>query len=151
MGKMDLSEEEQLQLRNKAKSELDRLQGLLSDRMAMELVEQFKSKFSVCEIVYKIILEEHQFRKKGERPSRMIISMNQVPFALEFAGYNFDKNLLSKLFASKTRVGNRSAKDLRNSLTHSLKQSAVNELTERFAELNGYMDAFLEVIGNQDA
>lgn len=145
-----LSVEEQLVLRNKAKSELLRLDALLNDGDNQERISRFKEKFSVCEIVYKVVLSEHQFNKKGKRPERMQVDMNQAPYALSFAGYDFDRELLTKLFGSEERVGKRSVKKLRDALTHSLKPSAIEELKNREKELYGYMNSFLDKIRNYD-
>jgi hypothetical protein len=77
--------------------------------------------------------------------------MTQVPYALEFAGYDFEKDLLTKLFCAEEKIGNRSVKKLRDSLTHSMNDKAVNELSDRYEELNGYMDSFLGKIRTFDA
>ena len=69
------------------------------------MIDNYKEKFSLCEIVYKIIFDEHQFKKTGEHPQRMQIKMTQVPHALNFAGYTYDKNLLTNLFGGEDRVG----------------------------------------------
>jgi hypothetical protein len=57
------------------------------------MIDNYKEKFSLCEIVYKIIFEEHQFKKTEEHPQRMQIKMIRVPHALKFAGYTHDKNI----------------------------------------------------------
>lgn len=145
-----LTEEEQLILRNKAKAELERLETELSDLETKKMIDNYKEKVSLCEIVYKIIFNEHQFKKTGEHPQRMQIKMTQVPHALNFAGYTYDKHLLTNLFGGEDRVGRRTVKKLRDALTHSMSKSAVEELRSREQELHGYMDEFLNVIKNFD-
>jgi hypothetical protein len=145
-----LSVEEQHQLRDKAKTELLRLQALVSKEETKRMVDDFKEKFSICEIVYKIILEDHQFNKIGKRPERMKVTMTQVPYALDYAGYDFDRDLLTRLFGAEEKVGIRSVKKLRDSLTHSMNQRAVEELTNRCEELHGYMDSFINKINTYD-
>ena len=54
--------------------------------------------------------------------------MTQVPHALNFAGYTYDKHLLTNLFGGEDRVGRRTVKKLRDALTHSMSKSAVEEL-----------------------
>ena len=76
--------------------------------------------------------------------------MKQVPAVLKFAGYTFDKSLLTELFGTREKVGNRTVKSLRNSLTHSLNENSIKELENRFNKLNGYMDQFLSVILSSD-
>ena len=51
-----LTDEEQLVLRNKAMAELEQLETELSDLETKKMIDNYKEKFSLCEIVYKIIL-----------------------------------------------------------------------------------------------
>ena len=141
---------EQLALRNRAKTELERLDGILLDKDLKILVDDFKDKFSVCEIVYKVILEDHQYNKYGIHKDRLQVSMKEAPYVLTYEGYDFDKKLLSHLFGSEEHIGKRSVKKLRDSLTHSMNKSAVDELIKRNGELNGYMENFLKKIRNFD-
>lgn len=153
MGKKvtPLQPNEQLLLRKKARSELLRLEQIISDSDIIRLVDCFKDKFSVCEIVYKVILEDHQFNKTGVHKERLTVSMNEAPHALRYAGYDFDRELLTKLFGAEERIGKRSVKKLRDSLTHSMNEKAIKELDERYEEMNGYMDQFLSVIKDFDS
>lgn len=145
-----LSANEQLILRNKAKEELTRLNAIKQNENTIKLIEDFKTTFSFCEILYKIILDDHQYNKTGKHPERMLVTMTQVPFVLDYAGYDFDKEMLKKLFGSEEKVGVRSVKKLRDSLTHSLNQRAIDELFNRKDELYGYMNEFLEKIDRYD-
>lgn len=143
--------EKQFALREKAKSELERLEDVYSDDVKREKIQRFKEKFGICEIVYKVILDDHQFNKTGKHPERMKVDMTQVPYALTYAGYDYDKNLLINLFGREDRKGRRSVKKLRDSLTHSMNQNAIDELLDREAELYGYMDLFLAKIRDFDS
>ena len=146
-----LTAEQQLSLRNKAKDELLRLEAVCNDNETRERINSFKEKFCICEIVYKVVLEDHQFNKNGKHLDRLNVYMTQVPYVLNYAGYDFDKQLLTHLFGAEDRIGNRSVKKLRDSLTHSVNENAINELIDREAELNGYMDQFLSKIRDFDA
>lgn len=141
-----LSAKDQLALRNKAKAELERLEKILADEATKKMVDDFKDHFSVCEIVYKVVLEDHQFNKYGVHKDRLQVSMKEAPYALTYAGYDFDRKLLTNLFGAEDRVGKRSVKKLRDALTHSISKSALNELKVRETELYEYMDGFLEKI-----
>lgn len=57
---------------------------------------------------------------------------------------------LKKLFGAEEKIGSRSVKKLRDSLTHSMDDKAVNELSDRYEEMNGYMDSFLNKIRTFD-
>lgn len=151
MALTQLDETQKLSLRNRAKDELVRIEKLVADKDKKKLIDDFKEKFSICEIVYKVILEDHQFNKTGQHLERLQVTMTQVPHALAYAGYDFDKDLLTKLFGAEEKIGSRSVKKLRDSLTHSMNEKAVNELSDRYEELNGYMDSFLSKIRTFDA
>ena len=146
-----LNSDEQRNLRNKAKAELERLEAVYSDEPVREKIDKFKNLFSACEIVYKVILEDHQFNKTGEHPTRMVISMKQAPYALSYAGYDYERDLLANLFGAEDRVGRRSVKKIRDLLNHSVNQSVVKELMDREAELFGYMNSFLNKIRYYDS
>ena len=77
--------------------------------------------------------------------------MTQAPHALTYAGYDFDKNLLTHLFGAEKRIGRRTVKKLRDALTHSVNQKAIDELIDREEELHGYMDQFLSKIREFDS
>lgn len=70
--------------------------------------------------------------------------MKEAPYALTYAGYNFDRKFLTNLFGAEDCVGKRSVKKLRDALTHSISKSALNELKVLETELYEYMDGFFE-------
>ena len=39
-----------------------------------KMIDDFKDKFSVCEIVYKVVLEDHQFNKYGVHKERLQVT-----------------------------------------------------------------------------
>ncbi|HZJ68820.1 MAG TPA: hypothetical protein VFD28_02290 [Candidatus Eisenbacteria bacterium] len=151
MAIKQLDEAQKLALRNRAKDELVRLQKLVSEKETKRMIDNFKEKFAICEIVYKVVLEDHQYNKTGKHLDYLKVDMTQAPHALKYAGYDFDKVLLNKLFGAENKVGIRSVKKLRDSLTHSMNAKAVEELTNRESELHGYMDSFLTKINTFDA
>ena len=146
-----LTPEEQLALSNRAKAELGRLEAVYADKEIKEKIAVFKEKFGICEIVYKVVLEDHQFNKTGEHSDRLQVNMKQAPYALKYAGYDFDKDLLTHLFGGKEIADSRTVKKLRDALTHSLDQKAIDELLRREEELHGYMDQFLSKIREFDS
>ena len=151
MALTKLDDEQKLSLRNRAKGELVRIENLIAYDDKKRMIDDFKEKFSECEIVYKVILKDHQFNKKGQYEERLTINMKQAPHVLAYAGYDFDRDFLAKLFGSEGKIGSRSVKKLRDALTHSMDDKAVKELSDRYEELSGYMDSFLDKIKTFDA
>ena len=144
-----ISEQDQRKLRNCAKEELQRMKKIMSDASVVELLDEFKNKFNICETVYKIVLEEHQKRKGKKKDYFLKVTMTQVPHALAFAGYAFEKELLNELFGAKSKKG-MTVKKLRDAVTHGIDPKAAEEIMSRKDELFGYMDAFLEGIDTFD-
>lgn len=150
MSKPQITPQEQLQLRNTAKNEIERLEAIQNNEETMAVIDAFKNCYNICETAYKIILAEHQNRK-GKTPTRYLkVCMTQVPFALDFAGYKFEKTLLSELFGGKPTLHGTTAKKLRDATTHGMDAAAVNEIVSRKDELFGYMETFLETIKTFD-
>ena len=136
-------------IRDSAKAELKRLERIQANAAVMNLLDAFKNKFNVCESVYKIVLKEHQISKGKADFNYLKVTMTQVPFALTFAGYDFDKELLNELFGSKSKRG-MTVKKLRDAVTHGINEKAVKEIMNRKDELFGYMDDFLNTIRTFD-
>ncbi len=150
MSKPHITQQEQLQLRNAAKDEIERLETLVNDDETIAVIDTFKNRYNICETGYKIILSEHQNRKGKPHNEYLKVTMTQVPHALDFAGYSFDKQLLSNLFGAKPTPHGTTAKKLRDATTHGMNANAVNEIILRQDELFGYMDMFLDTIRNFD-
>lgn len=151
MANLRISDEDKKALRNTAKSEIERLEYILQQTEDIKVLDAFKNRFNVCESAYKIILAEHQKRKGKAVTTHLKIDMRQVPSALTFAGYIFEKQLLTDLFGAKASTKGRTAKQLRDGTTHNIDEDMVNEIVTRKDELFGYMDAFLETIKTFDA
>lgn len=143
-----LTQKEKLILRNQTKDELIRLETINNDLETIALLDLFKNKFNICESVYKVVLSEHQ-KRKGRDYTYLKLDMRQVPYALEFAGYSFDNELLNELFGAKSNRGT-TVKKLRDAVTHGFNQDAIDEIQERQEELFSYMNCFLESIKTFD-
>ena len=145
MRRVRISPEEQRLIRDNAKFELDRLETIQTDTGMMKLLNDFKSRFNICESVYKVVLKAHQSSKGKTDLEYLKVTMTQVPYALNFAGYTFNRELLNELFGATSKNG-MTVKKLRDAITHSIDEKAVKEITNRKDELFGYMDDFLNTI-----
>lgn len=141
-----LSEQEQSELRKQASLELERLEAILEEAETKELLDRYKNRFNLCESTYKLVLREHQIRTKCEIKGQLKLDMRQVPFAMQFAGYTVEKELLNRLFGSESSQGKRSAEKLRDSVTHGIEQQAVDEIKARKDSLFQDMNDFLALI-----
>lgn len=132
MSAPKITEQEKKALRNNAKTELERLEACLADQRTVQLLDEFKNKFNICESVYKVILAEHQERKGKQVTSFLKVDMTQVPHALNF----------NELFGASSPKG-KTVKKLRDETTHGINEKVVKEIIARKDELFGYMDEFL--------
>lgn len=149
MSSVKISPESQKKLRNNAKAELTRLESIQANIETIKILDEFKNKFNICESVYKVVLKEHQLSKGKTDTNFLKLIMTQVPFALSFAGYSFEKDLLNELFGSSSKKG-MTVKKLRDAVTHGIDEKAAKEITDRKEELFGYMEDFLNTIRNFD-
>lgn len=145
MSKLKNTEEEKKKLRDSAKAELERLEAIYSNEGVTQLLNDFKGKCNLCESVYKIILVRYLQAKGKKTGKRLVVDGRQVDAVLKFAGYGFDKAFLKELFGEKSANG-KTVKGLRDAVTHGIDSKAVQEITDRKAELFGYMDTFLSEI-----
>ena len=88
MSRKKISEKEKQKLRNKAKDELLRIEGIEKDAEMFDKVNRFKHKFATCEIVYKVCLAEY-LDKTSEK---IHVKMKQVEKLSEWAKRDYDKN-----------------------------------------------------------
>ncbi|MCR5349351.1 MAG: hypothetical protein K6E20_00005 [Acholeplasmatales bacterium] len=147
---LKLSEEEQKKIRNLAKSELERLELIESDSETTKLVDEFKRKFNMCEVIYKVVLKKHQNDINNNTTDIFRLIISQVKPAMEYAGYKYDDTLMRQLFSTNTKVGERTVKSIRDALTHKMSNSAIDELKSRKEELFKYMNDFIEMVRNFD-
>jgi hypothetical protein len=141
--------DKQKELRNNAKMELERLEKIQKNKETVQLLDAFKNKYNICETVYKVVLSAHQEYKGKSNTDFLKVVMTQVPYALTFAGYSFEQQLLNDLFGSKSKNGT-TVKKLRDAVTHGMNNKAISEIITRKEELFGYMDEFLSEIKSFD-
>lgn len=135
----------------RARAELESFEAIELETEIVEEIDRFKRKFQKCEITYKALLKVYDAELYEHEPSKMKITMKQVsPVLNKFAKFNLKDSFMQGLFGSEKRVGMRSAKVLRDTLTHSLPRSAVEELQVRSEELHNMMDTYLALFRTAD-
>ena len=97
----------------------------------------------------------------GKEGDALKLSADQIPAVGSKPDANYKEgswntvpdttNLLTHLFGAEKRIGRRTVKKLRDALTHSVNQKAIDELIDREEELHGYMDQFLSKIREFDS
>lgn len=95
--------------------------------------------------VKKVLAAYHKHRGDKEKGFERL-DMRSIPNALEWAGYEFSRSELDALFSGSGKYGKcgtKSAKKLRDGVTHERNENDIREIAERFEELDAMMDAFL--------
>lgn len=127
-------------IKNKVKKFINDAESITEEDI--DLVERFKTKFTICEHAYKIIQSE----LKQEKINNIKLNVNSIKSNIHKMLYSIDDNTLLKLFGSEDARNNKSVKSLRNSLTHNIHKNDIEELKQRKDEIFAYMDNFINVL-----
>lgn len=134
-------------LRNEIARKLHKMETNLEDTEKVRTRWLFIDKFIRCEVAVKKVLTAYRKEKKGENvKGHEQLNMNIIPPALAWAGYSVSKAELEALFSGSgiyNKRGTKSAKKLRDGAMHEHNENDIQEIVDRFDELNDMMDAFL--------
>lgn len=118
-------------------------QFLKSDRKRKNAKNAFIEKFVLCEICCK----EAIHNATGETIEKVQLHMPEIKKGMK--GYPFDGEKLKKLFYGKSgkyyKRGSYSAKNLRDSIMHSMSTESMQEVYDRKGELDKLMDSYLRL------
>lgn len=146
--KKKLTEKEQRQRLTKAAKSVADAEAALASPDDREVYLQFMARYSLCELGYKSILADH-IKDSGKKPSaNLTIEYKQVPAVLKRVGLEIDEKTVEEVFSATRKIGERHARGLRNSLSHSPNSAAINELRQKQNEINTAMDTFLSALRN---
>lgn len=134
-------------LKNEIARKLYKMETNLADSEKVLLRWMFIDKFIRCEVACKKVLTAFHKEKKGEKDKGFErLDMRSIPKAMEWAGLDFSREELDELFSGSgkyNRCGTKSAKKLRDGAMHEHNENDIQEIADRFDELNAMMDAFL--------
>lgn len=135
-------------LRNDVIKRLKKIESCLSDESKRLAKDQFLEKFMVCETLCKRIQEAYYTSTGKPKEMRDIkLNLTDIKAAMKYAGYVIpDKAMLSDIFSCEKKRGNKSAKELRNGIVHSLQVEDINEVFDRRLFLTTRMDEYLQLI-----
>ncbi len=134
-------------LRNEIARKLHKMEQNLADAEKVRLRWLFIDKFIRCEVAVKKVMTAYKKSRNGDKDKGFErLDMRTIPAALDWAGFNFQKEELDELFSGSgkfNRCGTKSAKKLRDGAMHEHNENDIQEIVDRFDELNEMMDAFL--------
>ena len=119
MAKRKLSEEQKL--RNRIIQNVNSRSNFLNREGYRDIKNTFIEKYVLTEIAVKNVLTSY-YKNKGEPKDveSIEMGMSTIEAALKQAGYNFDDDILIRMYKARQKRGERSARDLRNGIVHDL-------------------------------
>lgn len=107
----------------------------------------FLEKFILCEVGIKKALGSY-YKNHGEEKAVEDINMpmDHITNALTEAGFDISGIDLNKMFRKNNKRGERSARDLRNSIVHDMSVNDIHELVDRWDEIEAMLDDFLAML-----
>ena len=125
----------------------EKAQSVLTNFQYVQAKDEFLSKFALCEIVCKSVIE---YYKKAQDESVDIkeikLDMRSIPSAFAKFNYDIDRHILTEIFGASKKRGQKSAKKLRDCIVHALSEEDILEVIDRRVYLYSVMDSFLNII-----
>lgn len=123
---------------------VEKVKTLMEDSTMMQKRRDFINKFVLCEIACKHIIEAYKRHKKDLNPGEYItLDMRHIPAAMTLYGFSIPKHVLSDVFGSGKKRGQKSAKKLRDGIMHAMNEEDLNEVIDREEFLFRRMEEFL--------
>lgn len=137
-------------LKNEIEKKLSKMKANLENQEAVWLRWQFVDKFILCEVACKMVMNAYHDAKNQKIALKdETLNMKVIPAAMKWAELDFTKEELDALFSGQgdyMKRGTKSAKLLRHGSMHEHNENDIQEIVDRFAELDAMMDDFLDRI-----
>ena len=107
----------------------------------------FLEKFVLCEAGTKRALSSY-YRNAGnpKNVEDMNMPLTDITAALDEAGFDVNAMQLDKMFKKNNKRGEKSARDLRNAIVHDLTAEDIDELINRWQEIQATLDLYLSIL-----
>lgn len=119
----------------------------------LNAVNEFKNQFTFLEMAYKNLLKSYlSTTNKVDKENDLRLNLNQIPAVLKFHKINISEDILNSIFSMKDKYikrNTKSAKALRNAVTHEMTIQDLNEIYSRRNELSLKMKEFSEKLNKQ--
>lgn len=112
-----------------------------------EIISIFLERFILCEVGMKKALAAY-YKSKGEERSIEDINMpiTDIRNALGYAGLEVEVDIINKMFKKNTIRGEKSVRDLRNAIAHELSVNDIQELVDRWTEIDSLLADFQNIL-----
>ncbi len=136
-----LTDDSKRELRCSVRSKYETILEHSSDLKKAE-VDYIKIRYNLCRDLLTVLADKYDEFYNSESE----LNMRKIPAILDFAGYDYSKEVLNCIFGSENKKGVRSIRYM----IEKSDNSSLNEIHKRFERLNGYLDTFLSMIYNSD-
>lgn len=144
-----LDSNESKKIINKCDKEVRRIQAIYQDTECIKTINDFINTFKKCEIVCKIVLKEYLEKiKKYTSDDKIVLRVPQIKAALNMINLKIDDKIIQKIFSSDDTKNRRSARKIRNYITHKMPQTCIDELKRRNEDLINTMNLFINSFEN---
>ena len=111
------------------------------------IISTFLEKFVLCEAGTKRALSSY-YRNAGTPRDVEDINMPlpDITAALDEAGFDVSSMELDKMYKKNNKRGEKSARDLRNAIVHDLTAEDIDELVNRWQEIQATLDRYLSIL-----
>ena len=125
----------------------EKAQSVLTNIQYVQAKDEFLSKFSLCEIACKSVIECYK-KAQGENAkiNEIKLDMRSIPAAFAKFNYDIDRHILTDIFGASKKRGQKSAKKLRDCIIHALSEDDIIEVINRRLVLFSTMNSFLDII-----
>lgn len=111
------------------------------------IISQFLEKFTLCEAGTKRALAAYY---KSEQQTKDVtditMDISDIKRALTFAGFDTETLQIEKMFRKGYPRGSISVRDLRNGIIHDLRAEDIDELVDRWDDIQEIMDNYLNIL-----
>ena len=125
----------------------EKAQSVLTNIQYVQAKNEFLSKFALCEIACKSVVECYK-KAQGENAkiNEIKLDMRSIPAAFAKFNYEIDRHILTDIFGASKKRGQKSAKKLRDCIIHALSEDDIIEVINRRLVLFSTMNSFLDII-----
>lgn len=115
-----------------------------------QIISAFLEKFILCEVGTKRAIQAYYINNGDIRDIEDVnMPLYDIRIALSKAGFNVDSMSLEKMFKKNNKRGEKSMRDLRNAIAHDLTANDIQELVDRWVEIQELLDSYLNQLQSE--
>ena len=115
-----------------------------------QIISVFLEKFILCEVGTKRAIQAYYINNGDTRDIEDVnMPLYDIRIALSKAGFSVDSMSLEKMFKKNNKRGEKSMRDLRNAIAHDLTANDIQELVDRWVEIQELLNSYLNQLQSE--